>query len=107
MGIAPEKLEKAIDSIVHTLKTSVISEHEYQKVQNQIESEFVTRNGTVAGIAESLANYEVYFGDADLINTEILKYKKVTREDLQTVAAKYFNDNNRVVLYYLPKAKKN
>ena len=84
----------------------MISEHEYQKVQNQIETDFVTRNGTMAGIAESLANYEVYFGDADLINTEILKYKKVTREDLKAVAAKYFNDNNRVVLYDLPKGSK-
>ena len=105
-GIAPDKLEKAIDSIVNSLKGTTISEHEYQKVQNQIESDFVTRNGTMAGIAESLANYEVYFGDADLINTELLKYKKVTREDLKAVAAKYFNDNNRVVLYYLPKGGK-
>jgi len=105
-GVKPETLEKAVDSIVFSLKTNLISEHEYQKIQNQIESEFVTKNGSMAGIAESLANYEVYFGDADLINTEILKYKNVTRQDLMNVAAKYFNKDNRVVLYYLPKASK-
>ena len=106
MGVRPELLEKALDSIVFSLKTNLISEHEYQKIQNQIESDFVTRNGSMAGIAESLADYEVYFGDADLINTEILKYKHVTREDMKNVAAKYFNKDNRVVLYYLPKASK-
>jgi predicted Zn-dependent peptidase len=75
-------------------------------VQNQIESDFVSRNATMAGIAESLANYQVYFGEANLINTEIEKYRKVTRQDLMNVAKKYLNKDNRVVLYYVPKGKK-
>ena len=29
----------------------------------------------------------------------------VTREDIKRVANKYFNKNNRVVLYYLPKSE--
>ena len=45
----------------------------------------------------------MYFGDANLINTELDRYMKVTREDIQRVAKKYFNTDNRVVLYYLPK----
>lgn len=105
MGIDPAELEKAVDSIVDELKTKPVSEKEFQKVQNQIESNFVSSNSTMAGIAESLANYEVYFGDANLINTEIQKYKAVTRQELMDVAKKYLNKNNRVVLYYLPKAK--
>ena len=60
----------------------------------------------MAGIAESLANYEVYFGDANLINTELEKFKKVTRQDILNVAKKYLTDNNRVVLHYVQKGKK-
>ncbi|HAI85003.1 MAG TPA: peptidase M16, partial [Chitinophagaceae bacterium] len=75
-------------------------------VRTSIETDFVTRNGSMAGIAESLANYQVYFGDANLINTEIERYRKVTREDVMAVAKKYLNINNRVVLYYVPKGKK-
>ena len=41
------------------------------------------------GIAENLANYEMYYGDANLINTEIDNYHAVTREDIQRVAKKY------------------
>ncbi|HAN37525.1 MAG TPA: peptidase M16, partial [Chitinophagaceae bacterium] len=49
---------------------------------------------------------QVYFGDSNLINTEIERYRKVTREDVMAVAKKYLNKNNRVVLYYVPKGKK-
>jgi zinc protease len=106
MGYTPEALETAMDSIINDLKVKPVSEKEFQKVQNQIEADFISGNATMAGIAESLANYQVYFGDANLINTEIEKYRKVTRQDLMNVAKKYLNKNNRVVLYYVPKGSK-
>jgi predicted Zn-dependent peptidase len=106
MGVKPEALEKVVDSVVGTLKTGGVSEREFQKVKNQIETSFVTANATMAGVAESLANYEVYFGDANLINTELARYNKVTRDDILNVAKKYLNKDNRVVLYYVPKGSK-
>ena len=105
MGVKADDLEKNMDSVVNDLKVNLVSEREFQKVKNQITTELVASNGTMAGIAESLANYEVYFGDANLINTELAKYNKVTRESVLAVAKKYLNKDNRVVLYYVPKAK--
>ncbi|HEV7333963.1 MAG TPA: pitrilysin family protein [Flavisolibacter sp.] len=106
MGVKPEVLEASIDSVVNDLKLKLVSEEEFQKVKNQIETNFVSSNATMAGIAESLANYEVYFGDANLINTELARYQKVTRQDLLNVAKKYLNKDNRVVLHYVQKGKK-
>jgi zinc protease len=103
MGVKPEVVEASIDSVTNTLKTGLVAEREFEKVKNQIESAFVTSNSTMAGIAESLANYEVYFGDANLINTELARFNKVTKEDVLNVAKKYLNKDNRVVLYYVPK----
>jgi zinc protease len=94
-----------LKKIWNDLKVNLVSEREFQKVKNQITTELVASNGTMAGIAESLANYEVYFGDANLINTELAKYNKVTRASVLAVAKKYLNKDNRVVLYYVPKAK--
>jgi zinc protease len=105
MGVKIEALELSMDSIVNDLKTGLVGEREFQKVKNQITTQIVTSNGTMAGIAESLANNEVYFGDANLINTELEKYNKVTRQDVLNVAKKYLNKDNRVVLYYVPKEK--
>lgn len=105
MGVKIEALELSMDSIINDLKTGLVGEREFQKVKNQITTQIVTSNGTMAGIAESLANNEVYFGDANLINTELEKYNKVTRQDVLNVAKKYLNKDNRVVLYYVPKEK--
>jgi predicted Zn-dependent peptidase len=104
MGINIEDLEKAMDVEIEKVQKELISEKEFQKVKNQVESQFVQQNASMAGIAEKLANYHVYFGDANLINTEINRYNKVTREDLQRVAKKYLTKENRVSLFYMPKS---
>jgi len=105
MGVKVETLEASMDSVVSELKLGLVGEREFQKVKNQITTDLVNSKATMAGIAESLANNEVYFGDANLINTELEKYNKVTREDVLKVAKKYLNKENRVVLHYLPKEK--
>lgn len=102
MGVDPLDLEKAINAEFERVKTELISEKEFQKLRNQTEADFITANGSMVGIAETLANYEMYYGDANLINTELERYMKVTREDIQRVAKKYFTKENRVVLFYLP-----
>lgn len=96
-------LEKGINKVIADVKSELITEKEFQKIQNQMEASFVSSNSRVAGISESLANYHVYYGDANLINTELEKYKKVTREDIKRVANKYLVKDNSVKLYYLPK----
>ncbi|MDX2135494.1 MAG: pitrilysin family protein [Saprospiraceae bacterium] len=105
MGVQLPDLEKEIDAIIADLQNNLIPETEFQKIQNQVEADFVTANNSVAGIAESLANYEMYFGDANLINNELERYRKVTREDIRRVAREYFKPSNRVVLYWMPKQK--
>jgi predicted Zn-dependent peptidase len=105
MGVKVDALEESMDSVVNGLKLGLVGEREFQKVKNQITTDLVDSKATMAGIAESLANNEVYFGDANLINTELEKYNKVTREDVLKVAKKYLNKENRVALHYLPKEK--
>ena len=107
IGGSLEGLETAMEEEINKLKNELITEKEFDKVRNQVENNFVSGNSTMAGIAESLANYHVYYGDANLINQEIDRYMKVTREDIQRVAKKYLTKENRVVLYYLPKSQEN
>lgn len=102
---APDVLEAELNKQLELVKENGITDKEFEKVRNQVENDFVSSNGRIAGIAESLANYYVYFGDANLINTELERYFAVTKEDIKRVANKYLIESNRVVLYYLPKAE--
>jgi predicted Zn-dependent peptidase len=101
MGVEPDAVEAAMNEEVNRMKKELISDRELEKLKNQIESQFIQSNASMAGIAESLANYHMYFGDANLINTEIDRYLAVTKEDIQRAAQSYYNDNNRVTLYFL------
>lgn len=103
-GVDPMEAEAAIDAELAKVREELISDEELTKLKNQRESGFINNKASVQGIAESLANYHTYFGDANLINTEIDRYLSVTKEDIRRVAQKYFVPENRVVLYYLPKS---
>lgn len=103
-GVKPEELEKSMVDEVEKVKTTLISEEEYQKLMNQAESDFIEQNQKVLGVVNHLATYYTFNKDANLINTELDRYKKISREDLKRVANKYFTKDNRLVVYYLPKA---
>ena len=91
------------DEEIVKLQTELISEREYQKLQNTFENRFVNANSSIAGIAGSLASYKMLYGDTNLINNEIEIYRSITREDIKVVANKYLKPNQRLVLKYLPK----
>jgi len=104
MGVELTEIEKAILEQIEKVQKEPISDMELKKLQNQIENNFVNQLSSVEGIAENLAVYETHFGDASLINTEINRYLAVTKEDIQRVANLYFNEKNRLVLFWLPKS---
>jgi predicted Zn-dependent peptidase len=58
--------------------------------------------------AVNLANYYRFYGNTNLINTELEEYLKVTRQDVQRVAKKYLTEKNRSLIHYpTPDKKKN
>jgi len=96
-------LKKDIDAEIKKLQTDLISEEDYQKLQNQVENDFVNANSSVEGIANTLADSYLLKGNTNLINEEINIYRSITREDLRNAAKKYLNSNQRAVINYLPK----
>ena len=95
-----------MDEEIAKLQSELISERDYQKIQNKFENNFVSSNSSIEGIANSLARYYMLYGDVNLINNEIDIYRSITREEIKTVANKYLNANQRLVLEYLPESDK-
>ncbi len=98
-----EAIMKEIDEEIVKVQTELISEKDFQKLQNKAENDFVNSNSSIAGIAGSLANYYLLYDDTNLINTQIDIYRSITREEIRDVAAKYLKTDQRVELEYLPK----
>ena len=98
-------LRDEIDIEVEKIQTELISETDYQKLLNKFESRFVDSNGSIEGIANSLAEYYAIYDDTNLINSEIDVYRSISREEIREVAKKYLNPNQRLTLNYLPESK--
>lgn len=97
---------KEIDEEIEKLQTELISEKDYQKLQNIIDNQFVNINANLEGIAENLAKYYLLYGDVNLINTEIDLFHSITREEIREVARRYLNPNQRLLLDYVPTTEK-
>src|SRR5690606_40362823 len=61
-------LTQEIDEEIKKLQTELISQREYEKLQNIFENRFVSSNSSIEGIAGSLATYNMLYGDTNLIN---------------------------------------
>lgn len=96
-----ETLATVMDEEIEKLKTELISEREYEKLQNTFENRFVNSNSSIQGIASSLATYHTLYGNVSLINDEIEIYRSITREEIKKVANKYLKENKRLEMDYV------
>lgn len=96
-------LSEEMDNQIKRLQTELISEREFEKIRNQIETSFVQKNTGILGIASSLASYYLLSDNTSLINDEIDIYRSITREDIKQVANKYLNPNQRLDMDYVKK----
>ena len=92
-----------MDEEIVKIQNNPISRDEFIKLQNQFENDFLDKNTRMLGVAENLASGFTFYKNTNHINTELEEIRKVTPQDIQAVAKKYLNPNQRVVLYYLPK----
>ena len=98
-GIGLDKANEAINEELENLKTQAPSDYELEKVKNKFESiQLFTQSGALHK-AMDLAYHEL-LGDADRINQEVKKYRKVTKEDILRVSNDIFTESNCSTLYY-------
>jgi zinc protease len=101
-GIATEAIEKALYEELDRLKTEQVGERELQKARNALLANLYRERKTVNSKAQSLGNYEVFFGDYRKLFTAADQYAKVSAEDVKRVAGQYFSEKNRTVATLVP-----
>ncbi len=98
-GVALETAEKAVEEELEKIRTTQVKESELQKVKNKTESMIAFEDMSVMNRAISLATYEL-LGDAELMNTELQRYRDVTVEDIQQYSSAIFREENSNTLFY-------
>jgi zinc protease len=101
-GIQPASAEKAVSEELDRVKSALVADRELEKAKNILIADFYRRMKTIDGKASALGNYDVFFGDYRKLFAAADNYGKVTKEDLQRVAKKYFTDKNRTVATLIP-----
>jgi zinc protease len=106
-GVDADELEEAMDKELHRLHQYGITPEELARLKAQLETEAVSENSRVAGVASNLATAHTLLGSAELVNTELERYMALTAEDIKRASMIYFAPWNRVVLHYLPLSQQN
>jgi zinc protease len=103
-GQTPEAVEKALIGEVEGLKTNPVTEHELERTKNQFARDYILGRQTIQDKAGVLAHAVVLHKD-DLTTADgefdIFMNTKVS--DVTRVAETYFTQDNRTVLYILPR----
>lgn len=103
MNVSEKDLEKAMKEEIEKLVKNGVTEKEFQRAKNQIETAFISQNASVEGIAQNLAFKYTFFKDAGLINTDLKNYQNITIEDVNRVAREYLKTDQALIIHYLPK----
>ena len=97
-----EDLINEVEVEISKIQKKMISENDYQKIQNNLENIYVSSLGSVSGISQSLARYHNIYEDASMINKISDIVRSVSIEEIQAVANKYLNKDQRLIMEYLP-----
>jgi predicted Zn-dependent peptidase len=103
LGKDSKEVENAIVAEIDKISKELVSEEEFQMALAATEYSTATQLRTLAGVSQALASNYTYFKDTHRVNKELSFYSELTREDLLSVAQKYFQPQSKIVLYYLPK----
>jgi zinc protease len=96
-GVKPDVLEQAILAEVDKIVKEGVSDEELQKVKNQKLMGFFHAMETINGKANMIGTYELFFGSYKKLFSAPEDYNKVTKEQIQQVAKKYFTEDNRTI----------
>ena len=103
-GHAPKEAQDIVLAELEAIADKGVTARELEKAKNRIHAAFVFGLQSNMARAQHLAEYELYWGDANLLKLELDYYLAVSMDDIKRVADEYFEVTNRTVLDVLPGA---
>ena len=101
-GVEPAVAEKVLLEELDRLRNTDVPEAELRKAKNQLLADHYRQLKTIAGRANLLGTYEVFYGDYSLLYSTEKRVEAVTAADIRRVAKLYLGENNRTVATLVP-----
>ena len=98
------QVEQAVYAEIERLKAGPITDAEIERARNASRRQFTNTVSTSLSLARSLAEFALYYGDPNRINTRWDQLAKFNAADVQRVARAYLTPDNRTVVISHPKA---
>lgn len=99
-GISIDTATKAIWEEIEGIRNEKILDYELQKVKNKVESSLVYSEISFLNKAMALSHFEIQT-QAEDINNEVDKYRKVSTDDIKTIANQVLIPENCSIVNYL------
>lgn len=97
-----EQVQAAIDQQIQRLATKGPTLEELNRAKQQVRSHFLFNLEGNLERSEQLGSYELFWGDANELNNEVVHYGNVTRAEVQQAVAKYLTEQRRSTVLVLP-----
>jgi zinc protease len=103
-GHTPEEVEKALIGELDRMASEPVSAHELERAKNQFARDYILGRETIQEKASQLAHAVVIHNDIRTADGEFDIFQRITADDIQRVAKRYFTPTNRLVLTIMPRA---
>jgi predicted Zn-dependent peptidase len=101
-GASASNVARLVDEQIALLSRTAPSDAEMTKLRNRAQAHFLLGLQSNLERAEQLAEFELYRGDAELLNLELGRYLSVSAEDIRRVVRKYLTRASRVSVEVKP-----
>ena len=98
----PEDLETALYDELEELKNERVGDAELEKAKNQLRASIVRSLRSTSGLASNLAYNELFAGGWERLVEDLEIYESITPEEIQEVAQRTFQQENRTVGILVP-----
>ncbi len=101
-GVDPARTEQAFTEEIERVRSGGVTPEELQTAKNQLLVSLYREMNTIAGRANLIGQYELFFGDYKKLLSAGADIEKVTAEEVRNVAKRYLDPKNKTIATLIP-----
>ena len=104
-GLDLATLKTVMESTLDEFETRGVNDDDLQRTKGSIEASTIFGLQSVSGKVSALAAGETFYGQPDLIQEDLVRYRSVTAEDVMRVFNKYVKGKHSVTVSVVPEGQ--